>query len=172
MTGENELDELSSGLKEPWLNCRGMDWRRDVGVGMEVGIRFTAGETEGTGVAFGERVTPLGFRVAPLALLSLLSMETLDRPLIFVLRGGDVIDTREVEVLRDTLVDASEGAPFFVFIVARSGRNQDRFRRKPPMRAGNRGRASNLGKSREIKDMTRRERRIQTRWSGKRQKER
>ena len=86
---------------------------------MEVDIRFAAGEIEGTGVAFGERVVPLGFRVAPLAPLSLLSMETLDKPLIFVLTEGDVIDTREVEVLRDTLVDASDGAPFFVFAIAR-----------------------------------------------------
>lgn len=29
------------------------------------------------------------------------------------------MDMREVEVLRDTLVDASDGVPFFVFIVAR-----------------------------------------------------
>lgn len=28
-----------------------MDWRRDVGVGMEVDIRFTAGEVEGMGIA-------------------------------------------------------------------------------------------------------------------------
>lgn len=116
---ENELDELSSGLKEPWLNCRGTDWRREVGVGMEVDIRFTAGETEGGEVVLGERVVPLGFRVVPLVLLSLLSMETLDNPLVFVLTEGDVMDTREVEVLRDTLVDASDGAPFFVFAMTR-----------------------------------------------------
>lgn len=29
------------------------------------------------------------------------------------------MDMREVEVLRDTLVDASDGVPFFVFIIAR-----------------------------------------------------
>lgn len=119
MTCENELDELSSGLKEPLLGCAGMDRRRDVGVGMEVDIRFTAGEIEGTGVASGERVVPLGFKVAPLALLWLLSREALDKPLVFVLTWGEVMDMREVEVLRDTLVDASDGVPFFVFIVAR-----------------------------------------------------
>ena len=121
MTWENELDELSSGLKEPLLGCRATDWRRDVGVGMEVDIRFAAGEIEGTGVAFGERVVPLGFRVVPLALLSLLSREAVDRPLVFILIGRDVMDIREVdvdnEVLRDTLVDASDGVPFFVFAI-------------------------------------------------------
>lgn len=119
MTCENELDELSSGLEEPLLVCTGMDWRRDVGVGMEVDIRFTAGEIEGMGVAFGERVVPLGFRVVLLALLSLLSREVWDRPLDTVLTGGEVTDKREVEVLRDTLVDASDGVPFFVFVIAK-----------------------------------------------------
>jgi len=117
MTCENESEELSSGLKKPLLICPGMDWRRDVGVGIEVGIRFTAGEIKGVGVAFGERVVPLGFRVVPLALLSLLSRETLDRPLVFTLTGGEFTDTREVEVLRDTLVDASDGVPFVFAIV-------------------------------------------------------
>lgn len=98
-----------------------MDWRRDIGVGMEVDIRFAAGEIEGTGVAFGERVAPLGFRVASLVPLSLLSREAVDRPLVFVLTGRDVKDIREVdvEVLRDTLVDASDGVPFFVFAITR-----------------------------------------------------
>lgn len=150
MTCENELDELSSGLKEPWLGCRGMDWRRDVGVGMEVDIRFTAGEIEGTGVAFGERVAPLGFKVVPLVVLS---RETLDRPLVFDLTDGDVMDTREVEVRRDSLVEASDGVPFFVFAIARQPRNQGRFRRTPLTRAGLR---------RKTKDTTRRERWIQT----------
>jgi len=118
MTCENELEELSSGLKEPLPICTGMDWRRDVGVGIEVGIRFAAGEIKGTGVVFGERVVPLGFRVVPLALLSLLSIETLDRPLVLALTGGEFTDTREVEVLRDTLVDASDGV-LFVFAIAR-----------------------------------------------------
>ena len=54
MACENELDELSSGLKEPLLGCTCTDWRRDIGVGMEVYIRFTAGEIEGMGVASGE----------------------------------------------------------------------------------------------------------------------
>ena len=105
------------------MGCKVTDWRRDVGVGMEVDIRFAAGEIEGTGVAFGERVVPLGLRVVPLAPLSLLSREAVDRPLVFVLMGRDVMDTREVEVdnevLRDTLVDASDGVPFFVFAISR-----------------------------------------------------
>ena len=117
------MDELSSGLKEPLLGCRATDWRRDVGVGMEVDIRFAAGEIEGTGVALGERVVPLGFRVVPLAPLSLLSREAVDRPLVLVLTGRDVMDTRELdvdnEVLRDSLVDASDGVPLFVFAIAR-----------------------------------------------------
>jgi hypothetical protein len=29
------------------------------------------------------------------------------------------MDTREVEVLRDTLVDVSDGVPFFVFVITR-----------------------------------------------------
>jgi len=95
---------------------------------MEVDIRFAAGEIEGTGVAFGERIVPLGFRVVPLALLSLLSREAVDRPLVFVLTGRDVMDTREVdvdnEVLRDTLVDASDGVPFFVFVIDSNGENK------------------------------------------------
>lgn len=85
----------------------------------EIDIRLAAGEIEGTGVAFGERVAPLGFSVIPLALLWLLSREALDRPLVFVLTGGEVMDTREVDVLRDTLVDASDVVPFLVFAIAR-----------------------------------------------------
>lgn len=46
-------------------------------------------------------------------------METLDGPLVFALTWGEVIDTREVEVLRDTLVEASDGVPFFVLVIAR-----------------------------------------------------
>ena len=117
MTGENELDELSSRLKS--LGCTGIDWRRDEGTGMEVDIRFTAGEIAGMGVTFGERAVPLGFRVLSLALLWLLPRDALDRPLVFVLTGGEVTDTRDVEVLRDTLVDASDGVPFFVPAIAR-----------------------------------------------------
>lgn len=60
-----------------------------------------------------ERVMSLGFRVVPLALLS---KEALDRPLVLALTG-EVIDTREVEVLRETLVDASDGAAFFAFSI-------------------------------------------------------
>lgn len=45
---EDELDELSSGLEEPVPDGRGMDWRRDVGVGMEeIDIRFVAGDIAG-----------------------------------------------------------------------------------------------------------------------------
>jgi hypothetical protein len=48
MTCEKELDELSSGLKGPVLDGTGMDWRRDVGVGMdEVDIRFVVGDIAG-----------------------------------------------------------------------------------------------------------------------------
>lgn len=117
MTCENELDELSSGLG-PLLGGTGMDWRREVGVGMEeIDIRFTCGDIAGAWVTFGER--PLGFKVAPLALLSLLSRETLDRPLVLVLTRGEVTDAREVEVLRDTLVDASDGVEPLVFAMVR-----------------------------------------------------
>ena len=55
----------------------------------------------------------------PLASLWLLSTDALDSPLVFVLTGAEVMDTREVEVLRDTLVDASDGVPFFVPAIAR-----------------------------------------------------
>jgi hypothetical protein len=120
MTCENELDELSSGLKEPLLGGTGMDCRREVGVGMEdIDIRFTWGDTAGAWVTFGERIIPLGFKVVQLALLSLLSSETLDRPLVLVLTRGEVTDTREVEVLRETLVEASDGVVLFVFAIAR-----------------------------------------------------
>ena len=119
LTWENELDELSSGLKKPLPECIVMDWRRGVGVGMEVDIRLTPGEIEGMGVASGERVVPFGFKVIPLALLSLLSRDALDRPLVFVLAGGEAMDTRKVEVLRETLVEASDGVPFFVFVIVR-----------------------------------------------------
>ena len=119
ITCENELDELSSGL-EPLLGGTGMDWRREVGVGMEeIDIRFTSGDIAGAWVTFGERVAPLGFKVVPLVLLSLLSKETLDRPLVLVLTRGEVTDTREVEVLRDTLVDVSDKVEPFVFAIAR-----------------------------------------------------
>lgn len=84
---------------------------------MEVDIRFTTGEIKGIGVAFGERMGPLGFKVVPLMVLRLLSREALDRPLVFVLTRGE--DTLEIEVLWDTLVDASDGVPFFVLIIAR-----------------------------------------------------
>lgn len=120
MACESELDELSSDLKDPLPADTGMDWRRDVGVGMEeIDIRLCAGDTTGAWVALGERITPLGFRVVPLALLSLLSRDAFDRPLVFALDRGDVTDTREVEVLRDTLVDASDGVAFFVFVIVR-----------------------------------------------------
>lgn len=100
MTCENELDELSSGLKEPLLGGMGMDWRREVGVGMEeTDIRFIWGDVAGAWVTFGERMTPLGFKVVPLALLTVLSREALDRPLVLALTRGEVKDTREVEVL-------------------------------------------------------------------------
>ena len=125
ITCENELDELSSGLKGLLPDCRGMDWRRDVGVGMEVDIRFAT--VKGTGVAFGERVIPFGFRVVTLALLLLLSREALDRPLVFVLTEGEGMDMREVEVLRDSLVDASDGVAFFVLAIGSQLRNEDRF---------------------------------------------
>jgi hypothetical protein len=100
MTCESELDELSSGLEAPLPNGMGMDWRRDVGVGMEeIDIRFIAGDIAGEWDVFGERVIPLGLRVVPLALLSLLSREALDKPLALGLTGGEVKDTREIEVL-------------------------------------------------------------------------
>ena len=120
MTCEKELEELSSGLKGPALDGTGIDWRRDVGVGMEeIDIRFIAGDITGAWVVLGERVEPLGFRVLSLALLSLLSREAVERPLVLVLTEGEVTDTREVEVLRDTLVDASDGVTFFVFAIVR-----------------------------------------------------
>ena len=95
---------------------------------MDVDIRFTAGEIAGMEVTFGERAVPLGFRVLSLALLWLLPRDALDRPLVFVLTGGEVTDTRDVEVLRDTLVDASDGVPFFIPVIARQPQNHVRFR--------------------------------------------
>ena len=86
---------------------------------MEVDIRLTAGEIEGMGVTSGKQVVPFSFKVIPLVLLSLLSRDALDRPLAFVLAGGEAMDTREVEVLRETLVEASDGVPFFVFVIVR-----------------------------------------------------
>lgn len=85
----------------------------------EIDIRFTGGGIAEAWVTFGERAAPLGFKVVPLALLSALSREALDRPLILVLTEGEVMDTREVEVLRDNLVDVSDGVVFFVFAIAR-----------------------------------------------------
>lgn len=119
MTCENELEELSSGLKEPLLGGTVMDCRREMDVGMEeIDMRFTRGYIVGLWVILDERMAPLGFRVVPLALLSLLSREALDKPLVFVLRG-EVTDMRDVEVLWDTLVEVSDEATFFVLAIAR-----------------------------------------------------
>ena len=120
MTCERESDELSSSFGEPLLGSTCMDWRREMGVGMEeIDIRFTRGDIAGVWVTFGERIGPLGFKVVPLVLLSLLSREAVDRPLVLVLMRGEVMGTREVEVLRDTLVDVSDGVDFFVFAIPR-----------------------------------------------------
>ena len=60
-------------------------------------------------------------------------MEALDRPPVFILIAGEGMDMGEVEVFRDTLVNA---VAFFVLAIGRQPRNGDRFRQRLPIGAG------------------------------------